>query len=428
MVFKPMIESKPTLIARIIAAALVIAIGFFSLPAHAATFKTGRGISMDQWVTWPDESQWNDPDVLNNFPEWQKFVDDDAIKSLRENGMETVRIPVDTAIFLYDDDQQRRQTLLQSLHRAIGRIMDADLKVIIDLHTISYSADRKVTGIDQILNDDLAFIKYKTFVADMARSLSQYDPSALALEIINEPQYDCGRTDEMKIWQAQATQLHSAARKANENITLIVPGDCYASAKGLTQLDPAAFADENIIWTFHSYEPFIITHQSANWVGKPVSAFQNLPYPPSQLSPSIIRDLPNENDRYIDDTLGGLTRSNAGWYIRNELEDWGDDDNLADMLEAPFKRVAKWAARHNIAADEIYLGEFGFIAQEYGKDFKIPEAWRIAYLKDMIELAEEYQFGWSIWSFGGAFGMAQTFGGEAMPGELLKKLDLPVGN
>ncbi|WP_051540883.1 glycoside hydrolase family 5 protein [Ahrensia sp. 13_GOM-1096m] len=423
-----MIDFKQILIARFIAALLAVTLIFNVIPTYAATFKAGRGISMDQWVTWPNESRWNDDDVLTNFPEWQQFVSDDALKTLRSDGLSTIRMPIDPAIFLHDEDQNRRETLLKNMHRAIDRILNADLNVIVDLHTIAYSADRQVIGLDQILNDDLNFVKYKALIASIAKSLSDYDAEKVALEIINEPKYDCGASDEMKIWQAQATQLHDAARKANDTITLVVPGACYASAQGLINLDPKAFGDKNIIWTFHSYDPFILTHQSADWVGRPVSAFINLPYPPSQLSSPAIRTLPDDNDRYIDRTLSGNERSNAGWYIRNELEEWGSGEDLVELLEEPFEKVAKWAARHDIAPDEIFLGEFGFIAQEYGKDFKIPSEWRIAYLKDMIALADKYQFGWSMWSFGGAFGMVQTFGGQTMPGDLIKELDLPKNN
>lgn len=423
-----MIDGKLTSIARFIAAFVVVAYACLIMPAHAATFKTGRGISMDQWVTWPNESRWRDADVLNNFPEWQSFVSDEEITALRNSGLETVRMPIDTAIFLHDADQQRRDSLILSMHRAIQRIADAGLKTIVDLHTISYGGDRQVVGLDQILHDDLNFVKYKALVASIAASLSDYDAEKVALEIINEPNYNCDKSDENKIWQAQATQLHNAARSANQNISLIIPGTCYASAKGLINLDPAVFGDDNIIWTFHSYDPFILTHQSANWVGEPISAFKNLPYPPSQIPSKSIRTLPDNNERYIDNTLSGRTRSDAGWYIRNELEEWGSDDNLAEFLEKPFERVAKWAAKHNIAPDGIFLGEFGFIAQEYGKDVETPDDWRIAYLKDMISLAEKYQFGWSIWSFGGAFGMVQTFGGEKMEGELVKALELPQPN
>ncbi|MBL8580757.1 MAG: hypothetical protein JNL61_00845 [Rhizobiaceae bacterium] len=81
-------------------------------------------------------------------------------------------------------------------------------------------------------------------------------------------------------------------------------------------------------------------------------------------------------------------------------------------MSAPFERVAEWAKRHGVAPDNILLGEFGMIRQEYGVSFVMPPAWRAAYARDMIRLAEEHGFAWSLWSYGGAFGVVDGFDGQ----------------
>lgn len=406
---------------------LIIALCLCTEAVQATAFTAKRGISMDQWVTWPSIDRWNDGDVLDNFPEWKKFVTDSELAALTRHGFTTIRIPIDPAIFLHNDDPVRQRRLLSGVADAIDRVIRTGANVIVDLHTIPYG-DKPASGISKILNDDLTFIAYKALVGDMAEAVKTYDAGSVALELINEPQYACDEADTAPLWQAQLTQLHAAARAANEAITIIMPGACYGSAEGLDKLDPEVFNDENIIWSFHSYEPFILTHQSANWAGKPVSAFQNLPYPPSRLDQTSIEGLPSENRRQIDASLSGMARTNAAWYIRNEFESWGSDAQLKTHLEEPFRVAADWADKHGISRDRVFLGEFGFIAQEYGKAFATDPQWRLAYLDDMISLAEKYGFGWSIWSYGGAFGMAQTFGGEPMPGDLMERLNLLKAN
>ncbi len=413
-------SSKNSWIARLLATGILLAPAI----AEAAEFVPGRGISMDQWVTWPDAARWNEPDIIENFPEWQSFVSDDEIASLKQAGLTTVRMPVDPAMFLYDDDPERQAALFASVHRAIERIAEQDLNIIVDLHTISRFDSEQAIGVSQILDDDLTFVTYLALVEKMAAELAKYDPESVALELINEPAYDCYQTDLVALWYAQLSQLHAAARKANDKISLVLSGACHGSAYALTQFDPAQFNDDNILWTFHTYAPFILTHQSADWVGKPVSAFQNLPYPPSNLTAHTVENMPRVNGEFINGTLRGSERSDAGWYIRNEFEKWGSEDRLGPYMQKRFVTVANWAAKHEIDPASIYLGEFGFIAQEYGKRFKTDPAWRLAYLNDMIALAEQHGFGWSIWSFGGAFGMVQTFGGEPMPGNLLMQLNL----
>lgn len=393
-------------------------------PTLAAEFEIARGINFDQWVTWPANDRWQEDAILTNFPEWQSFVTDEEIARLTKLGFDTIRMPVDVAIFLHDKDEARADKLIASLHNAIERLRAADLKVVVDLHTIPYSAESGAIGASAILDDDFAFVSYLDLITKIAGTLDKYAADEVALELFNEPQYDCTKSDMTKLWMAQVTQMHRVARKANAAITLIVPGGCYASGYGLSQVDPTVFEDDNILWTFHSYEPFILTHQSAGWAGEPVSSFKNLPYPPSMLDVASIQHMPKNNHSFIGPELRGRTRSDAGWYIRNEFENWGSDQALAAKLAEPFETVAAWAKEHKIDHSDIFLGEFGFIAQEYGNDFKIDPQWRIAYLKDMIGLAEKYQFGWAIWSYGGAFGMGQAFGGEPMPGKLLEKLEL----
>jgi len=65
------------------------------------------------------------------------------------------------------------------------------------------------------------------------------------------------------------------------------------------------------------------------------------------------------------------------------------------------------------------------IRQEYGNDHVVPAAQRAAYYRDMIAQAERNGFAWSMWSYGGAFGVVEEFDGRrAEPGvvEMVRKL------
>ena len=62
--------------------------------------------------------------------------------------------------------------------------------------------------------------------------------------------------------------------------------------------------------------------------------------------------------------------------------------------------------------ENILLGEFGMIRQEYGNPAVIPAAYRAAYVRDMIGHAESHGFAWAIWDYGGAFGIVEEFDGR----------------
>ena len=81
-------------------------------------------------------------------------------------------------------------------------------------------------------------------------------------------------------------------------------------------------------------------------------------------------------------------------------------------MDEPFETAAKWAKDNGIRPENVYLGEFGMIRQEYGNPYVVPGAERAAYVRDMIEHAERHGFPWSIWEYGGAFGIVDEFEGR----------------
>ena len=92
--------------------ALVICL---TLPAHAATFQVKRGINLDTWTTWPDESRWDEREAILPFPEWRKSVTDADLAALKAAGLDFVRMPVDPSPFLSDKTAALRDDLFASV-------------------------------------------------------------------------------------------------------------------------------------------------------------------------------------------------------------------------------------------------------------------------------------------------------------------------
>lgn len=370
--------------------------------AAATTFTMQRGVNLDPWVTWPPPERWNDEDILSNFPEWRHSASLEDLQAIRKAGFDFVRMPVDPAIFLEDASEARITKLIAGTLKAISMLHKAGLKVIVDLHSIP--SDQRKIGTNQILADPALFARYLELVGRLGRTLSITDPALTAFEPFNEPVVDCDLAVYPK-WPALLRQLHTAARKALPNHTLILTGGCWASAYGLIQINPTAVADDNVIWTFHSYEPYILTHQGAGWTGDAMAYVEGLPYPPGRLGEAPFDDVLKQARHRIETQAPEDKRLALLKNLDEMAGGVADDAKALARLNEPFDQADVWRRQYNIAPERIYLGEFGMIRQEFGKDFRMPPEWRAAYMKDVVSAAHKRGFPWSVWSWGGAFGI-----------------------
>jgi hypothetical protein len=330
-------------------------------------------------------------------------------------------MPIDPAIFLEDASDKRVTRLIAETLKTIDLIHKAGLKVIVDFHAIP--SDVRTVGTNQILADDALFNRYIAVVGRLGRALSGTDPATTAFEPFNEPVVDCDPTLFPK-WPAMLGQLHAVARKAAPNHTLILTGACWSSAYGLGKVDPAAIADDNVIWTFHSYDPYFLTHQGADWTGDSMSYVEGLPYPPDLMGEKAFQ----ERLAAIRQTIQTKAPPERREELITGLNEMADGvTTYAKVLAAlndPFDRAEAWGKANNIPPERILLGEFGMIRQEDKKEFRMPPAWRAAYLKDMTDAARKHGFPWAVWSWGGAFGITLDDKKRVLDPVILKGLGL----
>lgn len=397
-------------------ALLMLALSIAS--ASAASFSMKRGINLDIWETWPGEDKWGNPEVILPFPEWRKRLGETELKALKDGGFDVVRIPVDPSVFLSSKTEALRDQLLESVLQSARLVNAAGLKAVVDLHLISAAGNGQV-GMAEVMDDPANFDRYVDLVRQMALTLSKEDPTEVALELMNEPVVDC-EPGEVKVWPGHLKRLHAAARASATRLTLILSGSCWASADGLAALDPKAIPDDNVIWTFHSYQPFLLTHQGATWAGDFIPYVTGLPYPPHAVPRAELDAALDKVRAKIKAEAPLLRRPGMLAYLDEQIALVDSKEKLEAELDAPFRLVADWARKNGIAPENIYLGEFGMIRQEYNNPTVMPGAWRAAYVQDMIGRAEAHGFAWSIWGYGGAFGIVDEFEGRKAEADVLE--------
>jgi hypothetical protein len=267
------------------------------------------------------------------------------------------------------------------------------------------------------MDDPAVFDRYVDAVRQMARTLGKEDPQEVALELMNEPVIKCEGAEAAE-WQAKLKRLFAAARASATRLSLVLSGGCWALAEGLVAVDPKEIPDDNIIWTFHSYVPFVLTHQGAGWTGDFSPYVTGIPYPPYADRARL--------DAALEEIRARI-KAEAPWSRRSGLLKSLDEQmatvdtpgKLKATMAAPFEAAARWADANGIDRKDILLGEFGMIRQEHGKPFVMPAAWRAAYVRDMIGLAEDHGFAWALWSYGGAFGVVDAFDGKKAEPDVL---------
>ncbi|MEI5678689.1 MULTISPECIES: glycoside hydrolase family 5 protein [unclassified Mesorhizobium] len=386
--------------------------------ADAASFSMKRGINLDIWVTWPDESQWGDEKAILPFPEWRKSVTEADLKSLKDNGFDFVRMPVDPSPFLSAKTVGLRDKLFASVLESVRLVNAAGLKVIVDMHLVPAGGNRSL-GMAEVMNDPKLFDTYVDLIRAMAKSLSKEDPTLVAFEAMNEPVIDCG-DEKTSLWPEKLQRLFAAARASATRLTLVLTGACYSNAESLARLDPKMIPDDNVIWTFHSYDPFLLTHQGATWAGDFIPYVTGLPYPPYAVPRAELDAALDQVRAKIKAEAPWTRRSGMLAYLGEQIATMDTEDKLLSILDAPFKTVDAWAEKHGIKPKNIFLGEFGMIRQEYGNPYVMPAKYRAAYVRDMSARAEAHGFAWSVWSYGGAFGVVEQFDGKRAEPDVLE--------
>jgi hypothetical protein len=193
----------------------------------------------------------------------------------------------------------------------------------------------------------------------------------------------------------------TAIRAVSADLTIVATGACGGSITGLTDIDPRAFDDPDVLYSFHFYEPHSFTHQRDDdkdgwWSG--------FPWP--------------SDARGFDEVIGALrTRMQAAGVsalmqnlrlaaARERLRSYEAGGWNADRLAARFDEAANWADRHGIPTTRLFMGEFGAILITPDGRMGALDEDRLRYLGAVRANAERYGIPWSVWEYSNPFGMS----------------------
>jgi aryl-phospho-beta-D-glucosidase BglC (GH1 family) len=337
-----------------------------------------KGINLSHWFA-------QSADYSRAHLETHTTAEDFAL--IKSIGFDHVRLTLEPAPLWNGEDPGRlKAEYLKYLDNALDLILAQGLAVIIDIHP---SDEFKV----RLNSNDRQIEAFGKFWEAMAQHLATRDPERVFLEVINEPMVEDGYR-----WFGMQGKLISAIRAGAPQHTIIASGHRWSGLTELLFMQP--YADHNIIYNFHFYEPFAFTHQGASWAGANVPFYKNIPYPSNPESVSKVLDT-------IQD-----------YAARYNLLRYGEDRWNAARIDREIEVAAAWAARNHVP---LTCNEFGAY-----RNFAPPTD-RALWIRDMRTALEKYGIGWTMWDYAGGFGVVNKQNGHATPDEaVVKALGLTV--
>jgi endoglucanase len=305
---------------------------------------------------------------------------------IKAMGFDHVRVTVEPAPLINPNDPSGlRPEYLHYLDAALDMILAQRLAVIVDIHP---SDEFKLR-----LKDDRQVENFTKFWRALAEHLSTRDPAMVFFEPINEPM-----VEDPYRWYGIQAKLIAAIRAGSPNHTIIASGYRWSGLWELLALEP--YADRNIIYNFHYYDPFAFTHQGAGWAGPNLQFYRNVPYPSSP--EAVARML----DSVTDDPA------------RFSLLRYGEDRWNAERIDREIGMAAAWATKHHVP---LTCNEFGAFRR-----FADP-ADRTRWIGDIRTALEKHGIGWTMWDYAGGFAVVNKVNGHPTPdADVVRALGLVV--
>ena len=245
---------RKTVVPAILAAVLLLTAGHASAGSETPP-ALARGVNITNWFRFPARQ---DPAYLRSY------IPDAAMIRLKRAGFTFVRLAVQPEVITRPDGTFNTATLA-ALDDAILRLEAHNLAVIVEIHQQNWTLETSAP--------DRA--RLTAIWMRLAALIGHRDPTLTFAELVNEPVFP----NNAPAWNALQTELLIKLRARLPAHRIILTGNDWGSIDGLLRLTPAP--DNNVIYSFHFYEPALLTTLAAFEPGLDRTALARLPFPPT---------------------------------------------------------------------------------------------------------------------------------------------------
>jgi endoglucanase len=325
-----------------------------SVSARAAEVKPsvpielGKGVNLAHWIS----------QTRRSGAERREFLDESDIARIARLGLDHVRLPMDE-MQMWDEQGKRDADGFAIMHDAIRWSMAHGLPVVVDLHILRshhFNAEEKPLWTDPAEQE-----RFLDLWRDLSNALQDYPPEWVIYELMNEPV-----ADDPDDWNRLVAKAVKALRALEPGRTLMIGSNRWQHADTFDELEVPA--DDNLILSFHFYEPFLLTHYGTGWTY--LKDYEGpVHYPGAILTEQDFAALP--------DAQRATVAGQVGLHYDREV--------LRRMMEKPLRKARELGL-------PLYCGEYGVFDAAPAPD-------RRRWLEDMLAIFEAEGISSALWNY-----------------------------
>ena len=296
--------------------------------------------------------------TVGDMEHFHTYITEEDVAYIASLGLDHIRLGFDQVV-LEEAPYVYRAEIMEILHSFVSWCEKYGLGIVFNLHkAIGNYCDipEAVSLMDSAELQDRFIALWlkleKEFRAD----------NTIFFELMNEV-----RDIDPELWNDLAERTIQAIRQVNPTRRIIVGSTRWNSPATLDRL--RVYEDENVIYTFHNYEPFEFTHQRGVLMADPLYYNRKMIYPDPSIekyrdyhkvvfnNENAYADFPCMDKKYLTHVMGGAKA----------------------FIEAHPDKV-------------LWCGEFGTIRHA---DIRSRESW----MRDMIAILKDWDIPYCVWNY-----------------------------
>lgn len=311
-----------------------------------------KGIDLGGWLS-QCGNQYNENRYMN-------YIVEDDFKEISSWGLDHVRLPIDYNVIQNEDGSFIEEGFVH-VDRAVAWCEKYGLNVVLDIHKAKGFVFDNKNYCSFFTDAETQEIFIKLW-RELARRYGEKE--FVVFELLNEvtsPEF-------AKPWNEIIERTVPAIREIAPTTRIIVGGIYNNSIYGLTMMD--APVDDNMVFTFHCYSPFVFTHQKAGWVEKMTPECDcTFPLPASEMRERSLKIFGPDFD--------------------SEFASLGDAMLDAAYFKNMFAQAIEVAEKYDVP---LYCGEYGVI------DKADPQS-TVAWYEAIHEALEDCNIARAAWTY-----------------------------